>query len=127
MELPAQALERLLSTWPVARLATVAADGAPHTVPIVFCYSDGNIYSPVDGKRKSGRPLRRFANVAANPRVSLLIDHYDGDWTRLWWVRVDGPAQLYTPGAEEGAGIARRFYRRSPSCSSRASSRARPR
>ena len=47
--------------------------------------------------RLGGRPqaeattsLRRLDNVRAHPAVSLLVDHYDDDWTRLWWVRVDG-------------------------------------
>ena len=31
----------------------------------------------------------------ADPRASLLADHYDDeDWTRLWWVRADGTARI---------------------------------
>jgi PPOX class probable F420-dependent enzyme len=78
----------------VARLATVAPDGAPHLVPVVFAVVDDVVWSAVDDKPKSTRALRRLANIAAHPRVSLLADHYDDDWTRLWWVRADGRARV---------------------------------
>lgn len=81
----------------VARLATVAADGAPHLVPAVFAVVDDVVWSAVDDKPKSTRALRRLANIAAHPRVSLLVDHYDDDWTRLWWVRADGTARVLEP------------------------------
>jgi PPOX class probable F420-dependent enzyme len=75
---------------PVARLATVSADGAPHVVPIVFAVEGDTICSAVDGKPKRSRSLRRLANIAANPRVSVLVDSYSPDWSQLWWVRADG-------------------------------------
>jgi PPOX class probable F420-dependent enzyme len=75
---------------PVARLATVSADGAPHLVPIVFAVDGDTIYSAVDGKPKRSRNLRRLANIAAEPRVSVLVDAYSPDWSQLWWVRADG-------------------------------------
>ena len=74
----------------VARLATVAADGAPHLVPVCFALAGDVVYSAVDGKPKRTPDLARLANIAAEPRVALLADHYEEDWTRLWWVRVDG-------------------------------------
>jgi PPOX class probable F420-dependent enzyme len=52
------------------------------------------VYSAVDGKPKSTRALKRLANITANPAVSLLVDHYDDDWTQLWWVRADGHATV---------------------------------
>jgi len=77
----------------VARLATVAADGRPHLVPVVFAVEGDTVYSAVDDvKPKATRRLRRLANVAANPAVSLLADHYSDDWSALWWVRADGTA-----------------------------------
>ncbi|GAA0466470.1 PPOX class F420-dependent oxidoreductase [Paractinoplanes deccanensis] len=79
---------------PVARLATVAADGAPHLVPIVFALAGDVIISAVDGKPKRSRALKRLANIAAEPRVSVLVDHYDSDWRHLWWVRADGVARV---------------------------------
>jgi PPOX class probable F420-dependent enzyme len=83
------------SAAPVARLATVTADGAPHLVPVVFAADGDAIYTAVDGKPKSTQRLRRLANIAANAHVSLLVDHYDADWTRLWWVRADGVASVH--------------------------------
>lgn len=79
----------------VARLATAGADGRPHVVPIVFAVSAEDVlYSAVDAKPKSTTALRRLANLAANPCVSLLVDHYEDDWTRLWWARADGTARI---------------------------------
>ena len=77
----------------MARLAT-SRQGMPHVVPVVFCESAGALWVPIDGKRKSGRPLRRLANIAANPAVALLVDEYAADWSRLRWVRVDGEAAV---------------------------------
>ncbi|MET0701262.1 MAG: TIGR03668 family PPOX class F420-dependent oxidoreductase [Mycobacterium sp.] len=91
---------------PVARLATAGADGAPHLVPIVFALAGDTIYTAVDGKPKSTRRLRRLANIEHNPRVSLLVDHYDDDWARLWWVRADGVAQLHHGDAAAHTGYA---------------------
>lgn len=85
----------------VARLATVGADGAPHLVPIVFALTGDVIHSAVDAKPKRHRRLRRLANIAHEPRVSVLADHYADDWTQLWWVRADGIAQV-TPFSAAG-------------------------
>ncbi|HSU73439.1 MAG TPA: TIGR03668 family PPOX class F420-dependent oxidoreductase [Terrabacter sp.] len=93
----------------VASLATVRPDGRPHLVPVVFAVVpgvDGDVvWSAVDDKRKSTRALRRLANVEANPAVSLLVDHYEDDWSRLWWVRADGVATVVRVG-EPGADAA---------------------
>ena len=78
----------------VARLATVGPDGRPHLVPIVFVVAGDVVWSAVDGKPKSTRALKRLANIAVNPAVSVLVDHYDDDWSQLWWVRADGTAQV---------------------------------
>jgi len=95
---------RRFATARIARLATVAADGRPHAVPIVFAVGEGEVvYTAVDAKPKSTRELRRLANIAANPAVSLLADHYDEDWAQLWWVRADGLAHVADPeGATAG-------------------------
>ncbi|OLT32655.1 PPOX class F420-dependent oxidoreductase [Actinomadura sp. CNU-125] len=85
---------RLLADAPVARLATVGEDGRPHLVPVTFALHRGAVHIAVDHKPKSTRDLRRLANIRANPHVALLADHYDDDWTRLWWVRADGRARV---------------------------------
>jgi PPOX class probable F420-dependent enzyme len=89
---------------PVARLATVTADGTPHLVPVVFAADGDAIYTAVDGKPKSTQRLRRLANIAANAHVSLLVDQYDADWTRLWWVRADGVASVHQGDAAAATG-----------------------
>jgi PPOX class probable F420-dependent enzyme len=83
----------------VARLATITPDGPPHLVPIVFAVAESTIYTAVDGKPKSSQRLRRLANIEANPRVSILVDHYADDWSRLWWVRADGIATIHHDGS----------------------------
>ena len=84
----------------VARLATVGTDGAPHIVPVTFALDGDTIVTAVDGKPKRGTPLRRVQNIAVNPRITVLVDAYDEDWTHLWWARADGHASLVTDGAE---------------------------
>ncbi|GAA1401282.1 TIGR03668 family PPOX class F420-dependent oxidoreductase [Catellatospora coxensis] len=84
------------ATARVARLATVGPSGAPHLVPVVFALAGDTVYSAVDRKPKRTPALRRLANIAADPRVCLLADHYDDDWSALWWVRADGAARLLT-------------------------------
>jgi PPOX class probable F420-dependent enzyme len=74
----------------VGRLATVDAQGAPHVVPVCFALVGDAFTFAVDHKPKRGTALRRMANLAATGRASLLVDDYDEDWSRLWWVRLDG-------------------------------------
>ena len=90
----------LVSGAPVGRLATVRRDGSPHVVPICFVIIDGVVYSAVDDKPKRHRHLQRISNVTATGAASLLVDEYDDDWSRLWWVRLDGWARLVDDGAE---------------------------
>ena len=82
----------------VARLATVRSDGSPHLVPIVFALDGETVVFAVDDKPKATRKLQRLANIRADPRVSVLVDHYDEDWTAVWWVRVDGRARVVDAG-----------------------------
>jgi len=110
VELPAALVEDLLERWPVARLATLGP-GGPRQVPVVFASSGGELWSPVDGKPKSGGELARVRHVRADPRVSLLLDHYTEDWRCLWWVAVSGRAGVVRPadpsqGGEVAAAVA---------------------
>lgn len=99
----------------VARLATVGADGQPHVVPIVFALAGETIYSVVDSKRKRTTELRRLRNVSSNPRVSVLVDHYDDtDWDALWWVRADGTARVSGLDESEAASAVELLARRYP-------------
>ncbi len=95
-----------IKTAMVARLATVGPDGRPHIVPITFAPADGSLYFAVDQKPKRTTNLQRLRNIAANPRVSVLVDHYEDDWSSLWWVRVDGTARIVEEGPEFDEAIA---------------------
>jgi PPOX class probable F420-dependent enzyme len=101
MRLPDAILEGFLDSWPVARLATLGPDRTPHIVPIVFARVGPHLWSPIDGKPKSEGALARVTHLRDVPRVSVLIDHYDNDWQRLWWIRVDGSACAVFPGDPE--------------------------
>jgi PPOX class probable F420-dependent enzyme len=104
----------------VARLATVDGAGRPHLVPIVFALLGDDLYSAVDAKPKSGAPLRRLANIRANPAVSVLVDGYADDWRELWWARADGTARIVEAGdpaaADPLAALTARYpqYRQAP-------------
>ncbi|MDE0169216.1 MAG: TIGR03668 family PPOX class F420-dependent oxidoreductase [bacterium] len=89
-----------------ATLGTVDHHGRPHLVPIVFAYEHGRLYTAVDLKPKSTLRLKRLANIEANPQVSVLVDHYDDDWSKLWWVRLDGTAQVVRSGPSLRKGLA---------------------
>ncbi len=78
----------------VGHLATVGADGLPHVVPICFALIEATAYSAVDHKPKRHPRLRRIANIEATGHATLLVDHYDEDWSALWWVRLDGSARV---------------------------------
>jgi PPOX class probable F420-dependent enzyme len=87
---------RRFATAPVARLGTAGRDGRPHLVPVTFALDGDVVYTAVDAKPKTTSRLRRLANIAENPAVALLADHYAGDWDELWWVRADGHATVLT-------------------------------
>ena len=96
MELPSALVEGLLEGWRVARLATLGPAG-PHQLPVVFARARGVLWSPVDGKPKAAGELARVRHVRADPRVSLLLDHYSEDWRCLWWVAISGQARVVSP------------------------------
>jgi PPOX class probable F420-dependent enzyme len=89
----------------VARLATTSAEGRPHLVPCTFAVDGDLIYIAVDHKPKSTTDLKRLRNIRANPAVALLVDHYDEDWTGLWWVRADGQGSVISEPAAMAAPI----------------------
>ena len=89
---------RRLADSPVALLATVTPDGRPHAVPVCFALDGDVVFFAVDHKPKRTRQLQRLRNIAANPSVALLVEHYEHDWDRLWWVRVDGSARVLDEG-----------------------------
>ncbi|MET9477226.1 MULTISPECIES: TIGR03668 family PPOX class F420-dependent oxidoreductase [unclassified Streptomyces] len=89
----AEARERFAAAR-IAHLATIDAASRPHLVPVVFALDGDTVMLAVDHKPKRTVRLKRLANIAANPSVCLLTDHYEEDWDRLWWVRADGEARV---------------------------------
>ena len=101
----ATAMRRRLAEARVARLATVGEGGRPHLVPITYALEGDTIYFAVDAKPKRTTDLQRLRNLATNPAVSVLVDHYENDWTRLWWVRADGTGRVLDSGPEAERGV----------------------
>jgi PPOX class probable F420-dependent enzyme len=99
---------QLLDGQRVGHLATVDETGQPHAVPVCFVYLTKAIYTAVDDKpkRASPRDLRRVRNILANPRVCLVIDRYDEDWTQLAWLQVRGEARLVEDPRKRRAALA---------------------
>ncbi len=98
-------MRRRVNSESVGRLATAGPGGQPHVVPVCFVLDGETIYFAVDAKPKQTRDLKRLRNIASNPAVALLVDHYEDDWTKLWWVRVDGHAVAVAQGAESERAI----------------------
>ena len=86
----------------VARLATIEAKRQPHLIPICFAYNGSVFYSAIDRKPKRVNPrqLARLKNIRETPQVALLIDEYDDNWARLWYVLVRGEAELVSRPVE---------------------------
>jgi len=105
----------LLSSARVGHLATADTQGSPHVVPVCFAAGAEYIYSVLDQKPKRARltRLRRVKNIQANPQVTLLVDHYEEDWSRLWYIMVVGRGELLLEGEEriEAVDILRAKYR----------------
>lgn len=95
--------QRLFASARVARLGT-SSDRGPHLVPVVFAVVGDRIVTAVDHKPKTRSDLARLDNIEADPRVCLLADHYDEDWSTLWWVRADGTARV-VPAAQAVAAV----------------------
>ena len=110
----------------VARLATVDQNGRPHLVPICFAVDAATagavdavtagtidaidtIYSAVDAKPKTTPDLKRLRNIEANPHVTLIVDQYDEDWAKVWWVRVDGTAEVHDTHTRGRAALASKY------------------
>jgi PPOX class probable F420-dependent enzyme len=119
MNLSADLSRARFASSPVAVLGTADAAGATHLVPVTYLVSGDLVHIAIDDKPKRTQNLKRLRNIAANPRVCLLAQHYETDWSRLWWARADGAARVLEPGDVPGevlAGLAERYpwYRENP-------------
>ena len=100
-------LKSFINTVRIARLATADARGTPHLIPVCFAYDGVHFYSVLDGKpkRASLMRLKRVRNIVANPRAALVLDHYEEEWDRLWYVLVTGAAMILQDGLEHSQAI----------------------
>jgi PPOX class probable F420-dependent enzyme len=103
---PNEDLRRSVTDARVARLATTDPSGRPHVVPICFALDGETLYTAVDRKPKRSRNLKRLANVRAHPDVEVLVDHYEDDWEKLWWVRLHGRGRVLEAGLEHDHALA---------------------
>jgi len=106
-------VEKILKLARVARFATVDAQGRPHIVPVCYAYVGKAFYTAVDRKPKRVSPerLARVQNIRAESHVALLIDEYDEDWTKLWYVLIRGKAELVPESADRERAMAIRELR----------------
>ena len=98
-------MRTLAASARVGYLGTVAATGTPHVVPVCFALLGDVAYSSVDHKPKRSPRLRRIANVRATGHGCLLVDEYDEDWSRLWWVRLDGSGRIVEDSREAATAL----------------------
>jgi PPOX class probable F420-dependent enzyme len=105
--LPPAIAEERVARARIGRLGTVTATGRPHIVPVCFALAGRRIVTAVDAKPKATTELARLENVRATGRASLLVDHYEDDWSELWWVRIDGVAEVVRSEAAIDALVAK--------------------
>ena len=98
---------QLLTIARIGHLATADATGAPHVIPVCFAFDGQAIYSVLDQKpkRTSVTRLRRVRNIQDNRKVALVVDYYEDDWARLWYILVSGEAELLQAGDEQARAV----------------------
>ncbi|MGH7931069.1 MAG: TIGR03668 family PPOX class F420-dependent oxidoreductase [Candidatus Binatia bacterium] len=101
LELSAGA-SRLMRSARIAHLATADRNGQPLVIPVCFVFDGREFFSPIDEKPKRAAPrkLKRIRNILENPQMSLVIDHYDEDWSRLAYVLITGKATILQRGTK---------------------------
>jgi PPOX class probable F420-dependent enzyme len=101
VRLSADAMRRFVSEARVARLGTIDPDGTPNLIPFCFALEGDTLFSGVDQKPKTTKLLRRLENIRRDPRVMVLVDHYEDDWDRAWWVRLRGRGRVLSSEESE--------------------------
>ena len=104
---PSHHQRKLFAQVRIAYLATADSKAAPHVIPVCFAYDGPCIYSVIDQKpkRSGAMGLKRVRNILANPQVALVLDHYEEDWSKLWYLLVIGSAELLESGMERQKAI----------------------
>jgi PPOX class probable F420-dependent enzyme len=94
--------KKFLGKSRLAHLATSSKHGKPHVVPVCYVYDGVSIYTSIDEKPKRTTPkqLRRILNIVENPHVSMIVDQYEEDWSKLRYVLVQGSARIVQVGDE---------------------------
>ena len=89
-------LRTIIDKARVARLATVDSQCKPHLIPVVFVFDNDCYFIPIDEKTKRSRPekLKRVKNIQQNSNVVLLIDEYNEDWRKLYFIMIQGKASI---------------------------------
>lgn len=96
-----------LASQRIARLATADAAGAPHAVPVCFAIDGTSLYITIDEKpKRPGAELKRLRNIRENPKVAVIADHYDEDWSQLAWVMLRGVAGILEPASTDATIVA---------------------
>lgn len=100
--MPSEQERTFLLDQRVGRLATADGNGAPHVLPVGYALGADTLYITIDDKpkRTSGRGLKRLQNIMENPRIAVVVDRYDEDWSRLGWVMLRGRAEILDDGDE---------------------------
>ena len=100
-------LKLLIKDSKIAYLSSISHKHQPHIVPICFVLLDHNFYSLIDDKPKSVQPLKlkRVQNIVHNPKVALIVNHYEDDWDKLWHILVNGNGSIVTNELERQAAI----------------------
>ena len=98
---------RFLTSHRVGRLATASADRRPHVVPVCYAFDGALLYTPIDEKPKrvGAGELRRIKNLRENPQVSLVVDDYDDDWSKLAFAIVQGRVEIVERGSERSGAL----------------------
>lgn len=82
-------------------------------MPICFVFDGKEFYSPIDEKPKRTTKLKRLRNIAENPYIALVIDHYEADWRKLAYLLILGRAKLLHRGPRHEMAV-RRLRRKYP-------------
>ncbi|MCH7967161.1 MAG: pyridoxamine 5'-phosphate oxidase family protein [Thaumarchaeota archaeon] len=91
-----QKTKTLIRKAKVARLATVDQKSNPYVIPVVFVFHKNSFFIPLDEKTKSVNPkkMKRVKNIEKNPNVCLLIDQYQNNWKKLFFLMIHGTATI---------------------------------
>ena len=99
--------KKFLDRHRIGHLATADSRGRPHVIPICYVCAGSRLYSVLDAKPKrvAATNLKRVLNIQENPRVAVVVDEYDEDWTRLAYVLLHGTANMLTGGEEHARAL----------------------